>query len=86
MEGGDSIEEAAGVGIIDAQNTTADVKPGETRRQAAKLGIKLNKDNEPPLLHAKAHKEFTRYKQSSTTHRTLETTKRNGLQIRQLLL
>ena len=56
MEGGDSIEEAAGVGIIDAQNTTADVKPGETRRQAAKLGIKLNKDNEPPLLHAKATK------------------------------
>jgi hypothetical protein len=51
-----STVESAGVGIIDAQNTTADVKPGETRRQAAKLGITLNKDNEPPLLHAKATK------------------------------
>lgn len=48
-----------GVGRITKQNTTVDVKPGETKRQAAKFGNKLNKKNEPPLLHAKARKNST---------------------------
>jgi len=43
-------------GRITKQNTTVDVKPGETRRQAAKFGNKINSKNEPPLLHAKARK------------------------------
>jgi hypothetical protein len=48
-----------GVGIITKQNTTQDVKPGETQRQAAKLGMKLDKNNEPPKLHKKAVKNST---------------------------
>ena len=48
-----------GVGIITKQNTTPDVKPGETQRQAAKLGMKLDKNNEPPKLHKKAAKNST---------------------------
>jgi hypothetical protein len=43
-------EEAAGVGIITKQNTTVDVKPGETKRQAAKMGFKLDKKGYPPKL------------------------------------
>ena len=43
-------EEAAGVGTITKQNTTVDVKPGETQRQAAKFGFKLNKKGLPPKL------------------------------------
>jgi len=39
-------EDAAGVGIITKQNTTADVKKGETKRQAAKFGNKF-----PPSEH-----------------------------------
>jgi len=39
-----------GVGIITAQNTTADVKPGETQRQAKKFGNIVDKDGRPPLL------------------------------------
>ena len=35
-------EEAAGVGIITKQNTTADVKPGETTRQANKLHLEMH--------------------------------------------
>ena len=46
----------AGVGIITKQNTTPDVKPGETQRQAAKLGMKLDKKNRPPLAHKTAAK------------------------------
>ena len=46
----------AGVGIITKQNTTPDVKPGETQRQAAKFGMKLDKKNRPPLLHKSAAK------------------------------
>ena len=42
--------EAAGVGIITKQNTTVDVKPGETKRQAAKMGFKLDKKGYPPSL------------------------------------
>jgi len=49
-------EEAAGVGIITKQNTTADVKPGETKRQAAKFGNKVDKKNQPPELHKKARR------------------------------
>ena len=43
-------EEAAGVGIITKQNTTVDVKPGETKRQAKKMGFKLDKKGYPPSL------------------------------------
>jgi len=45
----------AGVGIITKQNSTVDVKPGETQRQAKKLGMKLDKKNRPPLLHPEIH-------------------------------
>tara|TARA_B100000989_G_scaffold293269_1_gene270395 strand:+ start:450 stop:986 length:537 start_codon:yes stop_codon:yes gene_type:complete len=40
-------EEAAGVGIITKQNTTQDVKPGETTRQANKLHLGLTKKGIP---------------------------------------
>jgi 5'(3')-deoxyribonucleotidase len=40
-----------GVGIITPQNTTKDVKPGEIRRQANKLGLMLNKDELPNRLY-----------------------------------
>jgi Fe-Mn family superoxide dismutase len=43
-------EEAAGVGTITPQNTTVDVKPGETQRQAAKFGFKLDRKGRPPKL------------------------------------
>lgn len=47
----------AGVGkIVQGVNTTADVKPGETKRQAAKFGNKINSKGEPPLLHVTANK------------------------------
>ena len=39
-----------GVGIITKQNTTRDVKPGETQRQAAKFGFKIDKKGRPPRL------------------------------------
>ena len=42
-----SNEEAAGVGIITKQNTTQDVKPGETTRQANKFMLGLNKKGLP---------------------------------------
>ena len=45
-----------GVGIITKQNTTADVKPGETQRQAKKLGMNIDSKGSPPLLHKKAAK------------------------------
>ena len=45
--------EAAGVGKITKQNTTVDVKPGETKRQAAKFGNKLDKNGVPPTLSKK---------------------------------
>lgn len=48
--------ECAGVGIITKQNTTPDVKPGETRRQAAKFGIKLDTANRPPMAKANGKK------------------------------
>lgn len=40
-------EEAAGVGIITKQNTTQDVKPGETTRQANKFMLGLTKKGVP---------------------------------------
>ena len=45
--------EAAGVGKITKQNTTVDVKPGETKRQAAKFGNKVDKGGVPPTLSKK---------------------------------
>jgi len=42
--------------IVKGVNTTVDVKTGETKRQAAKFGNKVNSKNEPPLLHSKAKK------------------------------
>ena len=48
----------AGVGKITKQNTTVDVKPGETERQAAKL-FPMNKGGKPQPLHAKAAKNST---------------------------
>jgi len=50
-----SIYESAGVGTIDKQNTTADVKPGETERQSKKLGL----GGKPKLLHKSAAKNST---------------------------
>ena len=38
--------------IVPGVNTTVDVQPGETERQAAKFGSKITKDG-PPLLHKK---------------------------------
>ena len=55
MKASEFIKEA-GVGIITKQNSTVDVKPGETQRQAAKLGMKLDKKNRPPLAHKSAAK------------------------------
>lgn len=46
-------------GRITTQNTTVDVKPGETRRQSAKFGNTLDKNNKPPLLHKTAAKRST---------------------------
>lgn len=51
-------EEAAGVGIITKQNTTADVKPGETTRQANKLGLGLTKKGVPARSMREQWQEF----------------------------
>ena len=51
-------EEAAGVGIITKQNTTADVKPGETTRQANKLGLGLTKKGVPAKSMREQWEEF----------------------------
>ena len=52
-------KEAFGVGRITAQNTTADVKPGETQRQARKYGFKLDKKGKPPTLKKKTRGSVT---------------------------
>ena len=52
-------KEAAGVGIITKQNTTADVKPGETTRQANKLGLGLTKRGRPARSMYEQWKEFS---------------------------
>ena len=41
------------VGAITKQNTTKDVKPGETQRQARKLNMNIDRNGSPPLLHKK---------------------------------
>ena len=51
--------EAFGVGLITAQNTTADVKPGETQRQARKWGFKVDKKGKPPTLRKKTRGSVT---------------------------
>jgi len=51
-------EEAAGVGIITKQNTTQDVKPGETTRQANKLGLGLTKKGLPARSMREEWEEF----------------------------
>jgi len=51
-------EEAAGVGIITKQNTTADVKPGETTRQANKLHLGLTKKGVPAKSMREQWEEF----------------------------
>ena len=38
---------------------TKDIKPGETQRQAAKLGMTIDKKGSPPLLHKTAAKNTT---------------------------
>ena len=46
-----------GVGrIVKGVNTTPDVGPDEIKKQAAKMGFKVDRDGRPPLLHAKARK------------------------------
>lgn len=61
------VNETGGVGVV-ANNAkqakdprystsiTADIKPGETQRQAKKMSFKLNKKGQPPLLHSTAAK------------------------------
>lgn len=47
----------AGVGkIVKGVNTTVDVQPGETQRQAAKFGNHVDSEGRPPELHRKARK------------------------------
>lgn len=36
--------------IVQGVNTTADVKPGEIRRQAAKMGMTVSDNGIPPLI------------------------------------
>ena len=56
------LDEAAGVGVVApnkktakdpryANSMTVDVKPGETKRQAAKFGNKVDAIGRPPLLN-----------------------------------
>jgi len=47
-----AVQESAGVGKITKQNTTADVKPGETERQAKKF-FPMNKNGKPKPLGVK---------------------------------
>ena len=61
------VNETGGVGVV-ANNAkqakdprystsiTADIKPGETQRQAKKMGFKLDKKGLPPLIHDTASK------------------------------
>jgi hypothetical protein len=39
------------------QAVSVDVKPGETQRQAAKMGFKTDRAGVPPLLHPNAKKK-----------------------------
>lgn len=50
----------AGVGkIIKGVNTTVDVQPGETQRQAAKFGNKVDSAGRPPEINRAARKRST---------------------------
>ena len=52
-----SVISEEGVGkIIKGVNTTIDVKPGETQRQAAKFGNKVDSNGRPPELNKKIRK------------------------------
>ena len=44
--------------IVQGVNTTVDVKPGETERQAAKFGNKITKKGPPILGGSSSHKLF----------------------------
>jgi hypothetical protein len=56
LEGGRNLSEA-GVGkIVKGVNTTVDVQPGETQRQAAKFGNHVDGEGRPPELHSRARK------------------------------
>jgi len=44
-------EDAAGVGIITKQNTTADVKPGETERNLKKLHLTNSVNEVAPTVN-----------------------------------
>jgi len=75
----------AGVGKITAYNTTVDVKPGETERQAKKL-FPMNKDGKPKQLSgSNTHKAFNlgivkeNMSVTGTERRRLE--KKKGLEI-----
>ena len=47
----------AGVGkIVKGVNTTVDVQPGETQRQAAKFGNKVDSEGRPPEINRAARK------------------------------
>ena len=46
----EKVEETGGVGKITSQNTTADVKPGETGRQANKFKLNVDSKGTPKLL------------------------------------
>lgn len=49
----DLFSEAAGVGkIVKGVNTTPDVGPNEIKIQAAKFGMKVNKDGYPPVARS----------------------------------
>jgi hypothetical protein len=53
------IEITEGVGVITKQNQTQDVGPNQTKIEAAKFGFKVDKNGNPPLLHASASKNST---------------------------
>jgi len=61
------VNETGGVGVVAnnpkqakdprySTSITADIKPGETQRQAKKMGFKLDKKGQPPLMHGTAAK------------------------------
>lgn len=61
------VNETGGVGVVAnnkqqasdprySTSITADIKPGETQRQAKKMGFKLDKKGMPPLMHNTAAK------------------------------
>jgi len=55
----EKMEEAGGVGTITSQNTTADVKPGETGRQANKFNLNVDSAGTPKLLKTGVKETFS---------------------------